>query len=134
MAYVPCSILTLLFVLSVLLSSPAHTVSIRDIQSNSNMVDNKQPESFIDFDGSVLIPGIGRVMVPKVHKGFNPFTYNPVTGTGGGAGTITAPIGDSIPSGGGATPSYIPGGDDTFVPNPSFEVPSGGSIPSASRP
>lgn len=55
---------------------------------------------------------------------------NPFTGGTGGTGTG---------SGSGSPPgrSYVPGGDDTFVPNPGFEVPipgSGGRVPPALHP
>ncbi|KAK3023391.1 hypothetical protein RJ639_044724 [Escallonia herrerae] len=125
MAYNPASILlSFLFILSL----AGHALSARDVPTDSkNVDDKKQPESFISFDGSVLIPGFGRVKVPHVTKGFNPYTYNPITGTNGGTGTVGG-LGSG--TGGGTGNSYIPGGDDTFVPNPGFEVPSGGgSVP-----
>ncbi|CAK9157625.1 unnamed protein product [Ilex paraguariensis] len=84
MAYKSGSILAFLFILNVLLSLSGHAHAGRDIPMNdSKNTDKKQPESF--FDGSVLIPGFGRVMVPTEGSPFNPFTYNPVTGTNGGA-------------------------------------------------
>ncbi|KAK2993257.1 hypothetical protein RJ640_015736 [Escallonia rubra] len=146
MAYNPTTILlSFLFILSL----AGHALSARDVPTDSkNVDDKKQPESFISFDGSVLIPGFGRVMVPHVTKGFNPYTYNPITGTDGGTGTVGGPGsgtggggsgsgtgggGSGSGTGGGGSGSgsgYIPGGDDTFVPNPGFEVPSGGgSVP-----
>ncbi|CAK9157627.1 unnamed protein product [Ilex paraguariensis] len=136
MAYKSGSILAFLFILNVLLSLSGHALAGRDIPMNdSKNTDKKQPESF--FDGSVLIPGFGRVMVPRIGSPFNPFTYNPVTGTNGGTGA-TIPGFGSIPSTGGTSSgSYVPGGDDTFVPNPGFEVPtpgSGSSIPAPSGP
>lgn len=76
----------------------------------------KQPEWLFHHDGSFLIPGIGRVLVPPAFGGFSPNT--PYTGNAGGG-------------------SYVPGGDDTFVPNPGFEVPNpanGGAAPAPSRP
>ncbi|XP_039054620.1 putative cell wall protein [Hibiscus syriacus] len=63
---------------------------------------------------AVATRDIGRVMVPPVLEPQNPFCGS---------------IGDS--SGGSG---YIPGGDDTFVPNPGFEVPipgNGASIAAA---
>ncbi|KAK2997001.1 hypothetical protein RJ639_027688 [Escallonia herrerae] len=124
MAYNPTSILlSFLFILSL----AWHALSARDVPTDSkNVDDSKQPESFISFDGSVLIPGVGRVMAPHVTEGFNPYTYNPITGTDGGTGTVGG-LGSGTGGGGGG---YIPGGDDTFVPNPGYEVPSGGgSVP-----
>ncbi|CAI9275547.1 unnamed protein product [Lactuca saligna] len=81
----------------------------------------KNPESFFDHDRGYLIPGIGRGIKPKCKDGFNPFTYNPVTGGNDGF------LGDvpTVPSVGGR--SYVPGGDDTFVPNPGVEVPNPGN-------
>uniref|UniRef100_A0A5B7AL18 Cell wall protein n=1 Tax=Davidia involucrata TaxID=16924 RepID=A0A5B7AL18_DAVIN len=142
MAHNPHSILACFFIFNILLAIAGHAVVAgRDIPTDSKNTDKKQPEWFIEHDGSVLIPGFGRVMIPKVHKGssFNPFTYNPVTGTSGG-GTGSGSIGGgggSIGSGDGGSPNYVPGGDDTFVPNPGFEVPipgSGGGVPAAARP
>ncbi|KAK1388913.1 putative Peroxisomal membrane protein [Heracleum sosnowskyi] len=99
----------------------------RDIPKDSKNVDVKKPETF-NQEGSVLIPGIGRVMIPPkkkkcFFKGVNPFTYNPVTGTNTGHG-ISIP---TLPNTG--LPGYVPGNDDTFVPNPGFEVPTGFPAP-----
>lgn len=112
--------LSLLVILNVLLGQ---ATAAREVPNDSK-VDKKQPEWFFDHDGSVLIPGIGRAMLPDIGS--------------------STPYGDSIPSGStgsygstGGTGSYIPGGDDTFVPNPGFEVPNpagGGSIPTAALP
>ncbi|KAL7219176.1 hypothetical protein ACSBR2_012283 [Camellia fascicularis] len=106
----------------------------REIPTNSqNTDDTKKPESFIDSDGSVLIPGIDRFMLPRLGTVFNPFTYNPVTGTSGGTG-IGGGIGDES---GGATHEYVPGGNDTLVPNPGVEVPNPGNVgsnPAAAQP
>ncbi|XP_047973607.1 putative cell wall protein [Salvia hispanica] len=86
-------------------------------------------DSKLSFDGSVWIPGLGRYMIPK--KGSKSLDYNPITGSPGGNGL-------SIPGFGGSTGgrNYIPGGDDTFVPNPGTEVPvsGGGGIPVPSNP
>ncbi|KAL1567682.1 putative cell wall protein [Salvia divinorum] len=86
-------------------------------------------DSKMSFDGTVWIPGLGRYMVPK--KGSKSLDYNPITGAPGGNGL-------SIPGFGGSTGgrNYIPGGDDTFVPNPGTEVPvsGGGGIPTPSSP
>ncbi|XP_059660974.1 putative cell wall protein [Cornus florida] len=130
MAYKPHSFLALLLVFNFVL---AIAVQARDVPTNSKTTDEKlQPEMFMHHDGSVLIPGIGRVMLPpKFHQGFNPFTYNPVTGSSGGSGV------GSTGSGGGTGRSYVPGGDDTFVPNPGVEVPipgGGGNLPAPASP
>lgn len=69
----------------------------------------KHPEWFYDsHDGSFLIPGLGRYIMPS-GGGFPSITG----GDTGGAGSSTA-----------APRQYIPGGDDTFVPNPAFESPN----------
>ncbi|OAY34093.1 hypothetical protein MANES_13G149300v8 [Manihot esculenta] len=65
-------------------------------------------------DHSFLIPGIGRVLAPPA---FSVPSHSPYTGTGGS---------------GPGTGGYVPGGDDTFipnpfVPNPGYEVPNPGS-------
>jgi hypothetical protein len=54
--------------------------------------------------------------------GYTPQNPSNGAGTGEGAGSWLAPAG----------PSYVPGDDDTFVPNPGVEVPnpdSGGAVP-----
>ena len=115
------SVLALFVILNVLLGQ---AIAAREVPNYSKDVDKKKPESFIEPDGSMLIPGIGRVMVP----GFG--SYIPGDG--------------SIPSGSigsygftGGIGSYIPGGDDTFIPNPGVEIPNpagGGGVPEAARP
>lgn len=83
--------------------------------------DVKQPDSLINHDRSFPIPGVGRVIKPKYKDGYNPFTYNPVTGTNNG-GILG---GRHLPTFGRVgRRRYVPGGDDTFVPNPGFEVPN----------
>uniref|UniRef100_A0A5B7ALA5 Cell wall protein n=2 Tax=Davidia involucrata TaxID=16924 RepID=A0A5B7ALA5_DAVIN len=142
MAHNPHSVLAFLFIFNILLAIAGHAVAGRDIPINSENTDKKQPESFIGHDGTVLIPGFGRVIVPKFGKfgkgsSFNPFTYNPITGTSGGTGIGSTGGGGNIGSGGGTSRNYVPGGDDTFVPNPGVEVPipgSGGNVPAAARP
>ncbi|KAK8961655.1 hypothetical protein KSP40_PGU014394 [Platanthera guangdongensis] len=71
----------------------------------------KQSTAFADnklfHEGTVLIPGIGRYMIgshrlPSIHG-----------------------LDHSIPAA--SHPRYIPGNDDTFVPNPGYEVPIPGS-------
>jgi len=91
----------------------------------------------------VYIPGIGPVgFPPKFHlTPHNPFTGNGGAGAGAGTGTGSGTgigTGTGSGSGSGSTGrSYVPGGDDTFVPNPGFEVPipgSGGSVPAPVHP
>ncbi|XP_045799510.1 putative cell wall protein [Trifolium pratense] len=85
------------------------------IPKNSNTNDKKEPQWFFHFDG---IPGFGRMLPPWF--GYTPQT--PPNGSGAESGPGLAPAGGS----------YVPGGDDTFVPNPGVEVPnpgSGGAVP-----
>lgn len=105
--------------LTILLALATHALSAgRMTPTHSENTDPKKPQSFIDTDGSFLIPGVGRYTFPGVGTPFNPFTYNPVTGTSGGVAT---PTGFASAGSGG----NIPSGDDTFVPTtPGGEVPS----------
>ncbi|XP_052178809.1 putative cell wall protein [Diospyros lotus] len=127
----PKPVLALLLLFNLLLALSGLAFAGRITPATATNTDVKQPESFIGKDGSFLVPGIGRFILPG--HGFNPFTYNPVTGTNGGQPSV----GGSIGSGGGTGHSYVPGGDDTFVPNPGVEVPNpgtGGSTPGRARP
>lgn len=120
-----------LFILALSSSRPAFAGRAMPNTESKNM-DKKQPEFL--YDGTVLIPGIGRVVIP--HHKVDPFNYNPVTGrSGAGTGAIN-PIDGIIGSGSAAAGStYIPGNDDTFIPNPGFEVPNpaGGGLPTPPR-
>ncbi|XP_057954855.1 putative cell wall protein [Malania oleifera] len=99
------SLLALLFIFNILV---AITVAGRELPKNSNTANKMRPQWFLEPDGSLLIPGIGRVMVPPSRR---------------------------LPSFGGTGGSYLPGGDDTFVPNPGFEIPNpAGGIPAAAHP
>ncbi|KAJ4729859.1 Cell wall protein [Melia azedarach] len=100
------SLLAQIFILSVLL---AQALAGRGDPKTAKNADVKQPEWLLKSDHSLLIPGIGRVMLPP---GLGT-PYNPYTGGGSTGGT-------------GATGGYLPGGDDTFVPNPGFEAPKPG--------
>ncbi|XP_057747895.1 putative cell wall protein [Arachis stenosperma] len=99
------------------------SVSARTIAVNPNNDDKK---FLFKSHGGVHIPGFGPVRFPPLGTiPNNPFTRGI---GGGGAGAGTGPTGRS----------YVPGGDDTFVPNPGFEVPvpggSGGRIPGSVHP
>ncbi|WOH05664.1 hypothetical protein DCAR_0625084 [Daucus carota subsp. sativus] len=121
MAIKATSIVAFLVIVSVLVSIAVG----RDIPKDSKDVDKKKPETFTQ-EGSLPIQGAGRFMVPTKKysfKGINPFTYNPVTGKNTGNG-ISIP---TLPSTG--LPGYFPGADDTFIPNPGFEVPTGFPAP-----
>ncbi|KAE9456109.1 hypothetical protein C3L33_11982, partial [Rhododendron williamsianum] len=76
--------------LTILLALATHALSAgRIIPAHSENTDPKKPQWFIDTDGSFLVPGVGRYTFPGVGTPFNPFTYNPVTGTSGGVATPT---------------------------------------------
>ncbi|KAM0054876.1 putative cell wall protein [Helianthus debilis subsp. tardiflorus] len=123
-------ILTLILLFHVIITV---VVAGRDIpNTNLNKHDVvKHPESLINHDRGYLIPGVGRGIKPKCKDGFNPFTYNPITG--GNNGGILG--GHGVPRFGGVGGrSFVPGGDDTFVPNPGFEVPNPGRASTAPGP
>ncbi|KAK3184204.1 hypothetical protein Dsin_031490 [Dipteronia sinensis] len=104
------SLLAQIFILTILLAFTGQALAGRGIAEDSKNADMKQPEWLIS-DNSVLLPGIGRVMLPPAFTHHTPYTA-PYTGSTGGAGTGE---------------SNVPGGDDTSVPNPGVEVPNPGS-------
>ncbi|OIW18416.1 hypothetical protein TanjilG_10280 [Lupinus angustifolius] len=121
MAYkASCSFLALL-ISSILLATTWQVGARHNIvPNNSNTEDKKEPQFLSMSDGSVYIPGIGRVGFPPL---FGVRPQSPVMGGSGGLGAGSA-----------AGHSYAPGHDDTFVPNPGFETPnpgSGGAVPVA---
>lgn len=123
-------LLALLFTLCILLSVANEAAAGRTVPKDSKEeADVKQPEWLIGHhEGTVLIPGLGRALLPPHgHKGHlyghDHLHYNPVTGTYGG------PRDFPVFGGGGAPHTYVPGADDTFIPNPGFEVPIPGTGP-----
>lgn len=126
--------LALLLVSNILLATTWQAVAGRNTPKNSKTQDKKEPEFFFHSDGRVYIPGIGRVGLPPKFRltPQNPYTSGSTGGSiGGGSGAGSGPAGRS----------YVPGGDDTFVPNPGFEVPNpgsagggGGGVPAAAHP
>ncbi|KAJ4821905.1 hypothetical protein Tsubulata_032193 [Turnera subulata] len=99
--------------LLVLLILSGEALAGRQTPHGSKNVDVKQP-SFLSSDNSALIPGIGRVLLPpglSGHPAFHLPPYDPYAGARGH--------------------SYVPGGDDTFIPNPGFEVPIPGKAGTA---
>ncbi|KAG4170256.1 hypothetical protein ERO13_A12G137200v2 [Gossypium hirsutum] len=64
--------------------------------------------------GQAIAARLGRVLLPPVFKHHNPHTIGTGTHTGSSGGHVGSTIGRN---------RQIPGGDDTFVPNPGFEVP-----------
>lgn len=119
MAYKASTFLALILITNILLNTTCQARN--SIPKNSNTDEKKDPQWFFHFDG---IPGFGRVGFPPL---FGSAPQNPYNGGGGqGAGSESGP--GSAPAGG----SYVPGGDDTFIPNPGVEVPipgSGGVVP-----
>ncbi|CAN6571740.1 unnamed protein product [Malus baccata var. baccata] len=117
------SFFALISVSVILLDLVGGAVAGRNVPAISNKDEKKQPQWLLDHDGSLLIPGIGRVMLPPL-KHFAPFPGMGGTGSTGGSGSGGSP----------SSNNYVPGGDDTFVPNPGNEVPTpgngGGSTPS----
>ncbi|EYU26135.1 hypothetical protein ABFS82_08G108400 [Erythranthe guttata] len=117
--------LSLMVFLSVSLALVVHTsVGARNIPADAKL----EPEWFGHYDRSVLIPGIGRVMLPPKGSHLN-FNYNPITGSPNGNGVSIPRVGGGDPAGSGSPRNYVPGGDDTLLPNPGVEVPnpSGGT-------
>ncbi|KAL5082169.1 hypothetical protein RYX36_010590 [Vicia faba] len=112
MANKASSFLALVLIVNVVLSTTCQARN--SIPNKSNTDDKKEPQWFFHFDG---IPGFGRGGLPPL---FGSTPQSPSNGGGGGEGAGSAP-----PLGGG----YVPGGDDTFVPNPGNEVPIGGAVP-----
>ncbi|TYI51205.1 hypothetical protein E1A91_D12G159100v1 [Gossypium mustelinum] len=64
--------------------------------------------------GQAIAARLGRVLLPPVFKHHNSHTIGTGTHTGSSGGHFGSTIGGN---------RQIRGGDDTFVPNPSFEVP-----------
>ncbi|KAI3499233.1 hypothetical protein L1887_35026 [Cichorium endivia] len=135
MAKIIHSVFVIFLVFNIMITISMAGRDIPDKNLKKPEEDVKHPETFY-FDRGYLIPGVGRGIKPKSKKGFNPFTYNPITGRNDGIPGLTVPSGGGSLGGLGGG-SYLPGGDDTLVPNPGVEVPnpvSGGSIPSPDSP
>ncbi|CAL0322649.1 unnamed protein product [Lupinus luteus] len=120
MSYKASSSFLALLISSILLATTWQVVARHNIvPKNPNTEDKKEPQFLSMSDGSVYIPGIGRVGFPPL---FGVRPQSPVTGGNGGLGA------------GPAGRSYAPGRDGTFVPNPGFETPNpgiGGGVPAA---
>ncbi|KAK8473950.1 hypothetical protein V6N13_077308 [Hibiscus sabdariffa] len=106
----------LLLAVGILLAISGQAIAARDVPKNDDQM--KHPE-FLKHDRSVLIPGLGRVLLPPVFK------HHHLHSTSSGGHTGSSISTSSSHSGGTSTGgnSQIPGGDDAFVPNPGFEVP-----------
>ncbi|GAV81886.1 hypothetical protein CFOL_v3_25339 [Cephalotus follicularis] len=103
MAYkIHSSLIAHFFVFSIVLATAGQAIAGRNIPTKPKNMDIKQPEWF--KEPSLLIPGIG-----QLPPAFSVIPHYPFTHTPGG------------------TDSYIPGGDDTFEPNPGFEAPNPGT-------
>ncbi|XP_077245914.1 cell wall protein precursor [Tasmannia lanceolata] len=97
-------LLSFILIFSIILRSTNVSLAGREVPTaTAKETDVKHPQFFLDRDGSFLIPGVGRYMPPY---------------------TGSFPTVDGY---GGTIPRYIPGGDDTFVPNPGVEIPIPGS-------
>ncbi|XP_004306014.1 PREDICTED: putative cell wall protein [Fragaria vesca subsp. vesca] len=108
------SLLPLLAIFVILLTVTGQAFAGRNAPKQTNKDEKKEPQFLFGHDGSFLIPGFGRVAKP-----YKFFPYRPpytAPRTGGSTGTGASPPGRN----------YVPGGDDTFVPNPGFEVPNPG--------
>ncbi|KAK8537208.1 hypothetical protein V6N13_042153 [Hibiscus sabdariffa] len=106
--------------IGILLAISGQAVAARDMPKNDDQM--MHPE-FLKHDRSVLIPGLGRVLLPPVLKHHHAHTVISGGHIGFGGGHSGSTTGGS---------SQIPGGDDTFVPNPGFEVPIPGGSSAAS--
>ncbi|KAI4982071.1 putative cell wall protein [Hordeum vulgare subsp. vulgare] len=91
-----------LLILAVLVAAACSGSAARDVPRASKEGAVKRPETF--QEGTVLIPGIGRYELGSHH----------MPDIGG--------LDHSIPAA--ASGQFIPGADDTWVPNPGFEVPN----------
>ncbi|KAG1368165.1 putative cell wall protein [Cocos nucifera] len=94
------SCLSLSFLFLLMLSPTQLIIAGRQVPAST---DKKQTEC-LDHEGTVLIPGIGRHTIGSHEK-------PEIVG-----------LDHSGPAA--ANGRYIPGADDTFVPNPGFEVPN----------
>lgn len=112
------SFFALVLIFNILLVTNCQAVSGRNFAKNSDNDDKKEPQFLFKHDhGKLHFPSIGHFGFPP-HSGITP--NNPFIGGTGGSGTSG--------SGSGSTGhSYVPGGDDTSVPNPGVEVPIPGS-------
>jgi len=121
------SFFALFLIFNILLVTTLQAVAGRSIAKNSDNDDKKEPEFLFKHEhGKLHYPGIGHLRFPPKF-GLTP--NNPFIGGTGGSGSGSGlGSGSGIGSGSGSSGhSYVPGGDDTFVPNPGFEVPNPGS-------
>jgi hypothetical protein len=110
------SFFAFLLIFNILLVTTWQAIAGRSIAND----DKKEPEFLFKYEYGKKFhhPSIGHFGFPP-NFGLTP--NNPYTG-GVGGGRSGAGSG----SGSGSTytgPSYVPGNDDTFVPNPGYEVP-----------
>ncbi|KAK1260190.1 hypothetical protein QJS04_geneDACA022523 [Acorus gramineus] len=120
------STVSYLLILSIILSVTQATIARRQAPSNAKAMPHvkypkttsdqegtstnvKQPQTF--HEGSVLIPGFGRFI-------FNPRYRPQIVGLG-----TDHSFGAAINS------QYLPGNDDTFIPNLGHEVPNPAHVP-----
>jgi hypothetical protein len=111
------SFFALFLIFNILLLTTQEAIAGRSIAKNSNNDDKKEPQFLFKHEhGKLHYPDIGHLGFPP-HFGLTPNT--PFIGGTGGSGSGSGS--------GSSGHSYVPGGDDTFVPNPGFEFPNPGS-------
>ncbi|THU66078.1 hypothetical protein C4D60_Mb05t10400 [Musa balbisiana] len=96
-----CSSLPLVILFLGLLSFAQVTLAGRSVPANS---DKKETTECVGQEGTVVIPGVGRYKI--------------------GSHEMPAFRGLDHSGPAAANGQYLPGNDDTFVPNPGFEVPN----------
>ncbi|XP_058759526.1 putative cell wall protein [Vicia villosa] len=120
------SFFALLLIFNILFVTNWQAVAGRNFAKNSDNDDKKEPQFLFKHDhGKLHFPSIG-------HFGFPPYSgltpNNPVNGGTGGSGSLGSGSSSGSGSESGSTGhSYVPGGDDTSIPNPGVEVPIPGS-------
>lgn len=119
------SFFALFLIFNILLVTTQEAIAGRSIAKNSDNDDKKEPEFLFKHEhGKLHYPGIGHLGFPP-HFGVTP--NNPFIGGTGGSGSGSGSSSGAGAGSGSSGHSYVPGGDDTFVPNPGFEVPNPGS-------
>ena len=71
-------LIVLLLTFNLLISTTITMAGGRFIPPDDDVIEN--PDMFFSYDPGYLIPGLGRGLKPRSNKGFNPFTYDPITG------------------------------------------------------
>ncbi|KAL9243828.1 hypothetical protein vseg_017670 [Gypsophila vaccaria] len=88
----PSKTVAVFLLFSIVLALASNALAARKLPVDKN--DKKKPDCIVDPDGSVLFPGLGRILVPMPGT----VSYNPPMGTfPGGDGDIPSSDGD-VPS------------------------------------